>query len=76
MGECIEGCLEQLCFVHLGFNEADIFKSSSILIYLHKAQSICTQSKCHDAMIIKKVQIQMGLKLINSYSKYSCNLHL
>ena len=39
------------------FNEAGMLKSSSIMIYSHTDQSIYTQSKCHDAMIIKEAQM-------------------
>jgi hypothetical protein len=35
-------------------NEADTFKTSSFLIYLHRAQSIYTSNKWQDAIIIKK----------------------
>ena len=37
-----------------GLNEADIFKSSSIMIYSCKEQSIYMQSNCHVAMMIKR----------------------
>jgi len=39
----------------LGLNEADALKSSSILIYSHSEQSICTQCDRHDAVLIKAV---------------------
>ncbi len=39
--------------LQLGFNEADTFKFSSILINSHKAKGIYTQNKWHDAVIIK-----------------------
>jgi hypothetical protein len=41
--------------VQLGFNKAGTLKSSSILIYSHSEQSICTQSDRHDAVFIKAV---------------------
>jgi hypothetical protein len=44
-----------LC-VPLGLNEADVLKSSSILIYSHQEQSIYAQSEWHDAMLIKRAE--------------------
>jgi hypothetical protein len=46
--------LIEYLFVKLGLNEADTFKSSSTLIYLHRAQSIYTQNTWRDAMTIKR----------------------
>ncbi len=40
----------KICFRSIGFyNEADVLKSSSILIYYNRVQCICTQMRCYGA---------------------------
>jgi len=52
--------------VQLGLKEADTLKSSSVLIYTCSAQSICTQSGWHDAVVIKEMKLNKGvIKLVN-----------
>ncbi len=47
--------------MQLGFtNEADTFKSSSVLIYQDTEQSIYTQIKLHDAALIKMKLFEEG----------------
>ncbi len=46
--------------MHLGLNEADMLKPSSLLIYSHSMQSINTQSRWHDATIIKEMKLKVG----------------
>ncbi len=58
-------------FCALGFlNEADMFKSSSILIYSHMEQSIYTLSKWHDAVIIKRGNLKGEVNLYEMQMKY------
>ncbi len=47
-------------FVKLGLNEADTFKSSSVLIYSVKEQSIYTHEVEQDAVLIKMAFIIRG----------------
>ncbi len=50
----------------MGLNEANILKSSSILIYSHSEQSIHTQCDRHDGILIKAViKMRSGLKGVN-----------
>ncbi len=44
--------------MQLGLNEADILKSSSILIYSRQEQSIYTQNERHNAVLIKRLRLK------------------
>ncbi len=48
--------------MQLGLIVADTFESSSMLIYTHSEQSICTWWERHDAVLIKPV-IKLGSQL-------------
>ncbi len=50
--------------VQLGLNEADTFKSSSILIYWQQRQNIYKQEKWLDAAFIKKGMKQTHAKVV------------
>ncbi len=52
-------------FLHLGLNEADTVKSSSILIYNHTKQDIYTQLKWLDARIVyvELLKMEMGKEI-------------